>query len=97
MDAAVLVETISKALVNGSDHFSIELLRSYEKKRRIANASMMSIMDAFYHGFENKHLPVRVARNLGLGLAQRFGFAKNKVMKYATGVSGDLPRLAKPA
>ncbi len=97
MDAAVLVETISKALVSGSDHFSIELLRSYEKKRRIANASMMSIMDAFYYGFENKHLPVRVARNLGLGLAQRLGFAKNKVMKYATGVSGDLPRLAKPA
>lgn len=97
MDAAVLVETISKALVNGENYHAIELLRRYEKKRRLANSSMMSIMDVFYYGFENKHLPVRVARNLGLGIAHRFGFAKNKVMKYATGVSGDLPRLAKPA
>jgi 2-octaprenyl-3-methyl-6-methoxy-1,4-benzoquinol hydroxylase len=34
-------------------------------------------------------------RNIGLGLANNAGFAKNNVMKYAIGASGDLPKLAK--
>lgn len=97
MDAAVLVETMLKAGLNGETAADLEVLRRYEKKRRLANQSMMGLMDVFYHGFGNQHLPVRIARNLGLGVAQRLGFAKSKVMAYATGLSGDLPRLAKPA
>ena len=96
MDAAVLIETIAQAVLNDEDFSSLAVLRRYEKKRRSENQSMMSLMDAFYYGFSSKHLPARVARNLGLGVAQRLGFAKNKVMQYAIGVSGDLPRLAKP-
>ena len=96
MDAAVLIETIAQAVLNDEDFSSLAVLRRYEKKRRGENQSMMSLMDAFYYGFGSKHLPARVARNLGLGVAQRFGFAKNKVMQYAIGASGDLPRLAKP-
>lgn len=96
MDAAVLIEQIGQAMVHGEDYASLKVLSQYEKKRRLANQSMMSAMDIFYHGFGNKHLPVRVARNLGLGLANRVGFAKNQVMNFATGLSGDLPKLAKP-
>ncbi|TNC81824.1 MAG: hypothetical protein C9356_06720 [Oleiphilus sp.] len=96
MDAAVLVDILLKAQLNGERIADLTVLRRFEKKRRLSNQSMMGLMDVFYHGFGNKHLPVRVARNLGLGFAQRLGFAKHKVMAYATGLSGDLPRLAKP-
>jgi len=97
MDAAVLIEELSRARVNAQDFATQNVLKAYERKRRHANQSMMSMMDVFYYGFGSQHLPLRVARNLGLGLANRFGFAKNKVMAYATGLSGNVPKLAKPA
>lgn len=97
LDAAVLIETLAKARLNDEDFRSVEVLSRYQKARKPANQMMMSLMDVFYYGFGNQHAPVRIARNLGLGIAQRAGFAKNKVVKYATGLSGDLPRLARPA
>lgn len=97
MDAAVLVETLAKARLEEEAIGTLDVLQRYQRSRRLANQSMMSLMDVFYHGFGNKHLPVRIVRNLGLGLAQRAGFAKKKVVAYAIGASGDLPRLARPA
>ena len=96
MDAAVLIEVLAQAALSGQDFSTYEILLAYQRRRRFENQSMMSLMDAFYYGFSNDHLPLRLARNIGLGLANQLGFAKNKVMKYAIGASGDLPKLAKP-
>ena len=97
MDAAVLIETLAQASMEGQDIASNAVLQKYEKARRMENQTMMSLMDMFYYGFSNDHLPLRVMRNVGLGLANRFGFAKNKVMQYAIGATGKLPKLARPA
>lgn len=97
MDAAVLIETIAQAALNGEAIGSMSTLKSYEKKRRIENQAMMNLMDMFYYSFSNDLLPLRVVRNLSLGLANQLGFAKNKVMQYAIGASGKLPKLARPA
>jgi 2-octaprenyl-3-methyl-6-methoxy-1,4-benzoquinol hydroxylase len=40
-------------------------------------------------------LPVKILRNLGLGLAERILPAKNKVMRSAMGLEGNLPKLAR--
>ena len=58
---------------------------------------MMRLMDVFYYSFSNDRLPLRVLRNLGLGIANHTGKAKHQVVKYAIGLSGNLPKLAKPA
>lgn len=97
MDAAVLVETLSQAVLDGKDIASLDVLKLYEKKRRFENQTMMNLMDMFYYGFSNDHLPLRVVRNLSLGLANQLGFAKNKVMQFAIGATGKLPKLARPA
>lgn len=97
MDAAVLIEILGQARLADQGYSSLEVLRNYEQQRRFENQSMMSLMDAFYYGFGSQHLPLRAARNVGLGIAQRAGFAKNKVMQYAIGARGALPRLAQPA
>jgi 2-octaprenyl-3-methyl-6-methoxy-1,4-benzoquinol hydroxylase len=39
--------------------------------------------------------PIKFIRNLGLGLAERILPAKNKVMRNAMGLEGNLPKLAK--
>jgi 2-octaprenyl-3-methyl-6-methoxy-1,4-benzoquinol hydroxylase len=95
LDAAALIEVLIQASLNNEDIASEAVLKRYQKSRRTENQIMMTAMDAFYYGFSNKVLPLRILRNIGLGLANNAGFAKNNVMKYAIGASGDLPKLAK--
>jgi 2-octaprenyl-3-methyl-6-methoxy-1,4-benzoquinol hydroxylase len=49
----------------------------------------------FYQVFSNEILPVKIFRNLGLGLAGKILPAKNKVMRAAMGLEGELPKLAR--
>jgi len=58
------------------------------------NLVMMQTMDAFYRVFSNENLPLKLARNIGLGLAGKFKPAQNKVMQFAMGLEGPLPSLA---
>ncbi len=95
LDAAVLIEVLIQANMNNEDIASEQVLKRYQKARRTENQIMMTVMDAFYYGFSNQILPLRILRNIGLGLANNAGFAKHNVMKYAIGASGDLPKLAK--
>lgn len=95
LDAAALIEVLIQANMNNEDIASETVLKRYQKARRTENQIMMSAMDAFYYGFSNEVLPLRILRNIGLGLANNAGFAKNNVMKYAIGAAGDLPKLAK--
>ena len=95
LDAAALIEVLIQANMDNEDIASEAVLQRYQKARRTENQIMMTTMDAFYYGFSNKFLPLRVLRNIGLGLANNAGFAKKNVMKYAIGASGDLPKLAK--
>ncbi len=97
LDAAVLIEVLAQAHMNSEDIGDVSVLRRYEKRRRFDNQAMMSAMDMFYYGFNSQHLPLRVFRNLGLGLANHSGVAKNRVLEYAIGMRGKVPRLARPA
>lgn len=63
------------------------LIKSYERKRRPDNLLMMSMMDGFYATFSNDNLFLKHARNTGLAIAQKMPFAKQQVLKYATGLA----------
>jgi 2-octaprenyl-3-methyl-6-methoxy-1,4-benzoquinol hydroxylase len=58
---------------------------------------MMQTMDAFYRVFSNDVLPLKLVRNVGLGIAGKLPFAKSRVMQFAMGLEGDLPALARSA
>ena len=79
LDAAALIEVLIQANMNNEDIASETVLKRYQKARRTENQIMMTAMDAFYYGFSNKVLPLRILRNIGLGLANNAGFAKNNV------------------
>jgi 2-octaprenyl-3-methyl-6-methoxy-1,4-benzoquinol hydroxylase len=83
------------AYKNGLELGDLAVLKRYEKLRRNENLKMMTVMDAFYRVFSNDVLPVKFLRNLGLGLAERISPAKNKVMRSAMGLEGNLPKLAR--
>jgi len=95
LDAAALAETILLAQRKGKDITSLVVLKEYEKQRRNHNLVMMQTMDLFYRVFSNDNMPLKVVRNIGLGLAERVTPAKNKVMRFAMGLEGPLPALAK--
>jgi 2-octaprenyl-3-methyl-6-methoxy-1,4-benzoquinol hydroxylase len=95
LDAAALGEVLVEASKQGRGLGDLAVLRRYEKMRRNENLKMMTIMDMFYRVFSNQILPVKFLRNLGLGLAGRILPAKNKVMRSAMGLDGNLPKLAR--
>jgi 2-octaprenyl-3-methyl-6-methoxy-1,4-benzoquinol hydroxylase len=87
----VLIDAAKKGLELGD----LSVLKRYEKLRRNENLKMMTVMDIFYRVFSNEVLPIKLIRNLGLGLAERILPAKNKVMRSAMGLEGNLPKLAR--
>jgi 3-demethoxyubiquinol 3-hydroxylase len=95
LDAAALGEVLVDAVKQGLDPSDLKVLKRYEKMRRNENLKMMTVMDVFYQVFSNEMLPVKILRNLGLGLAERILPAKNKVMRAAMGLEGKLPKLAR--
>ena len=95
LDAAALAEVLVAAKKNSKDIAAAPVLQEYEKMRRQNNLLMMTTMDLFYRVFGNAHLPLKLARNIGLGLAERLFPAKKLAMKYAMGLGGALPRLAR--
>ena len=95
LDAAALAQVLVDAASQGQDIGSLQVLRQYESMRRRENLLMMTVMDMFYRVFSNSHKPIQLFRNLGLAVAQRMMPAKTKVMRYAIGLDGNLPKLAK--
>ncbi len=95
LDAAALSEVLVEADKRGLELGDLSVLKRYEKLRRNENLKMMTVMDVFYRVFSNQVLPIKFLRNLGLGLAERILPAKNKVMRSAMGLEGNLPKLAR--
>ena len=94
LDAAALAEVLVMAHRQGRDIGSLPVLSRYESMRRQNNLIMMTVMDLFYRAFGSRHLPLRLIRNLGLGMAERLQPAKRAAMSYAMGLNGNLPKLA---
>ena len=95
LDAAALGEVLIDATKKGLEIAELKVLKNYENMRRNENLKMMTVMDVFYQVFSNDVFPIKFIRNLGLGLAERILPAKNKVMRNAMGLEGNLPKLAK--
>jgi len=95
LDAAALAQVLVGAQREGKDFGSLATLKAYEKMRRHDNLVMMTTMDLFYRVFGNSYQPLRLLRNIGLGLAEHVTPAKKLAMKHAMGLGGNLPRLAR--
>ncbi|WP_100641792.1 FAD-dependent monooxygenase [Alteromonas facilis] len=80
------VEQLLAALEGQSMPSADQLRQRYERPRRRANALMMSTMDAFYLGFSNDILPLKLARNALLKVVDNAGLMKQHILKYAVGL-----------
>jgi len=97
-DVAALAEVIVDTARLGLDIGASDVLRRYEKWRRFDNTALALGMDALVHLFSNDVTPVRVARDLGLGIVNELPPLRRLFMRHAGGtvaMGGEerLPRL----
>jgi 2-octaprenyl-3-methyl-6-methoxy-1,4-benzoquinol hydroxylase len=55
----------------------------------------MQALDLIYRNFSNQSGHFNLLHNVGLGIAGKVSPARNKVMRFAMGLEGPLPEMAK--
>ncbi|KMO42661.1 2-octaprenyl-6-methoxyphenyl hydroxylase [Methylobacterium variabile] len=91
--AAALAEALADTMRLGLDPGGPEALETYERSRRFDTLAMGAATDGLNRLFSNDALPVRLARDLGLGLVDRMPGLKRLFIREAAGLRGRQPRL----
>ncbi|HEX2725005.1 MAG TPA: FAD-dependent monooxygenase, partial [Beijerinckiaceae bacterium] len=91
--AAALAEVIADAVRLGLDPGSADVIDRYEKARRFDTVAMGAVTDGLNRLFSNDLLPVRLIRDLGLGLVDRMPRLKRLFVRQAAGLAEAGPRL----
>lgn len=92
-DVAWLVEEMIGAARLGLDIGADQMLRRYLRARRWDALTMLVMTDGLNKLFSNDIAPVRIARDLGLGIVNAIKPAKTFFERRASAMTGDLPQL----
>ncbi|BAN70175.1 FAD-dependent monooxygenase [endosymbiont of unidentified scaly snail isolate Monju] len=95
LDAGALLDVLGDARSRGEPLGALGVLRRYERARRGHNLAVQMTMDAFKHLFSNRNPALYLARNLGLGLADRIPPLRRQFERIALGQGIELPSLAR--
>lgn len=94
-DVAALAETILDAARLGLDFGALDVLQRYERWRRFDSFTLAVATEGVNRLFSNDLAPVRLVRDLGLGLVDQIAPLRRFFMRHAGGDIGRLPRLLK--
>jgi 2-octaprenyl-6-methoxyphenol hydroxylase len=92
-DVAALAEVVSDAARRGEDFGSAPVLDRYQRWRRFDTAALAVATDAVNRAFSNDNPLLRLGRDLALGALNVMPAARRGLIRQATGLTGDLPRL----
>lgn len=92
-DVAALADVLAQAQRLGLDIGALTVLERYQRWRRFDNVALAAITDGLNRLFSNDIGPLRLARDIGLGLVNRIGPARRLFMRHAAGAVGELPSL----
>ena len=95
LDAATLAEVLIDSANRERDFGGQVTLRRYERWRRGENQLVLNTLDGLYHLFGSGHPMIAYVRGLGLNMTNRITPLKMMLLRRATGLSGDLPQMAK--
>ncbi|OCQ90085.1 2-octaprenyl-6-methoxyphenyl hydroxylase [Nostoc sp. MBR 210] len=93
-DAAALAQIIQTAHKKGEDIGKIQVLKRYERWRKLENLTILGFTDLLDRMFSNQILPLVAVRRLGLWLMQRVPVLKVFALKLMIGLKGRTPQLA---
>ncbi|MFK7877780.1 MAG: FAD-dependent monooxygenase [Paracoccaceae bacterium] len=92
-DVAALAEVLTDAKRRGEDIGSPLVLQRYQQWRRFDTATLALATDSFNKLFSNDISPLRIVRDLGMGVVQAIPALRRGFMREAAGLTGDLPKL----
>ncbi len=97
LDAAALVECVVDQYTRGGDIGSSRVLRRYERWRKPQNAFMIRMLDGIHQAFQPQEYSsaIKALRGIALRSAQSIQPLNALCIKFAMGLSGDLPQLAR--
>ncbi|MEX0951029.1 MAG: UbiH/UbiF/VisC/COQ6 family ubiquinone biosynthesis hydroxylase [Gammaproteobacteria bacterium] len=94
-DAASLAEVLTAARAAAEDIGSLRVLRRYARWRRGENQLMQQVLDGLHHLFLRDDPVTRAARNLGLTLTHYSGPLKQRLLRHAMGLDGQVPAIVR--
>ncbi len=94
-DVAALAEVTIEAARLGLDIGSLDVLKRYERWRRFDSFTLAASTDALNRLFSNDFAPLRIARDVGMGIVDGIAPLRRFFMRHAGGDIGKLPRLLK--
>jgi 2-octaprenylphenol hydroxylase len=97
LDAASLAQVVRQAIDSGQPINSRKVLRQYERWRKAENLSMLVMVDQIQRLFGASNTWLSWARNTGMRWFDQLNPVKHRIIDYAMGLHGDLPRIARPA
>ena len=94
-DAAALAETVLDAARLGLDFGRLDVLARYERWRRFDSFVLAAATDGLNRLMSNDLFPIRLVRDLGMGVVDGIPPLRRFFMRHAGGDVGTLPRLLK--
>ena len=94
-DAAALADVVLDAARLGLDIGALDVLKRYERWRRFDSLAMSIATDGLNRLFSNDIAPLRLIRDVGMGIVDAIGPARRFFMRHAGGDIGKLHRLLK--
>lgn len=85
-DVAVLADVLTEAFSLGLDLGSPQVLKTYQKRRRMDVVGMTVLTDGLVRVFSNQSRVLARARSVGFGVAKHVTPLKNFMIRYAMGV-----------
>lgn len=92
-DVAALAEVVLDAARLGLDIGDLHMLKRYERWRRFDSFTLAAATDGLNRLFSNDFTPLRIVRDVGLGIVDGIGPLRRFFMRHAGGDVGKLPRL----
>lgn len=92
-DVGALAEVLIEAKRRGEDFGATDVLARYRQWRRFDTASLAGATDGFNALFSNDNPTLRLARDIGLGIANAVPGLRKRLMREAAGITGDVPKL----
>ncbi|MEQ3624646.1 MAG: UbiH/UbiF/VisC/COQ6 family ubiquinone biosynthesis hydroxylase [Celeribacter sp.] len=92
-DVATLADVVTDARRRGEDVGSFGVLDRHRSWRSFDRAALGLATDGFNRLFSNDNPLLRLGRDLGMGLTNRLPGLRQRLMREAAGLEGELPRL----
>lgn len=97
LDAATLAELVIDAVSEGGDPGDRGVLRRYERWRKGENLAAAHGIDAIGRLFRQQGPVVSMVRRVGVAVVDGAPMVKKEIVRRAMGITGDLPKFARPA